>query len=225
MDFGLARSVESTGLTQTGAMMGTPAYMSPEQAEGKPVDTRSDLFALGIVYYEMLTGVVPFKADTILASLLKRTQGPPPSPIQINAALPPGVSEVVLKCLAVNPAERYQTATELLRDLDALAGGATSTISRPSIPVPVPVPSPAVAALLQNRKWMLAGVAALAIVLGAGSFFAWTRLGNRPPKTVKPVSVLVADFENSTGDSIFNGTLEPMFTLALEGAPFITALR
>ena len=76
MDFGLARSMEATGMTQAGAIMGTPAYMSPEQAKGVPADERSDIFSLGIIAYQMLTGVVPFEADTALASMLLRTQGP-----------------------------------------------------------------------------------------------------------------------------------------------------
>src|SRR5207302_2146792 len=76
MDFGLARSMEASGLTQAGAVMGTPAYMSPEQAKGMPADERSDLFSLGIIAYQMMTGRVPFKADTALASMLLRTQGP-----------------------------------------------------------------------------------------------------------------------------------------------------
>src|SRR5712691_1622959 len=70
MDFGLARSMETTGMTQAGAVMGTPAYMSPEQAKGLPADQRSDIFSLGIIAYQMLTGIVPFKADTALASML-----------------------------------------------------------------------------------------------------------------------------------------------------------
>src|SRR5579862_6721627 len=84
MDFGLARSMEATGLTQVGAIMGTPAYMSPEQAKGMPADERSDLFSLGIIFYQMLTGELPYQADTALGSMLLRTQGPPPPPIQLN---------------------------------------------------------------------------------------------------------------------------------------------
>ena len=88
MDFGLARSLEATGMTQVGAVMGTPAYMSPEQAKGMTADERSDLFSLGIIAYQLLTGVVPFKADTALASMSLRTQGPPTPPMELNPALP-----------------------------------------------------------------------------------------------------------------------------------------
>ena len=121
MDFGLARTLESTGLTQAGALIGTPAYMSPEQALGNPVDVRSDLFSLGIIFYEMVTGIVPYKADTVLASMLKRTQGNAPAPFELDAAIPKDVSDVVLKCLATDPANRYQIAGDLLSDLDILA--------------------------------------------------------------------------------------------------------
>lgn len=134
MDFGLARSLESTGLTQAGALIGTPAYMSPEQALGNPVDARSDLFSLGIIFYEMLTGVIPFKADTMLASMLKRTQSAPPAPFELDPTIPRDVSDVVLKCLATDAAKRYQNAGELLSDLDILARqygvGASSKSSR-----------------------------------------------------------------------------------------------
>jgi tetratricopeptide (TPR) repeat protein len=221
MDFGMARSLESTGLTQTGAMMGTPAYMSPEQAEGRTADARSDIFAIGIILYEMLTGVVPFKADTILATLLKRTQGPPVAPRDLNATLPQGINDVVLKCLAVDPAQRYQSASDLLRELDALSGGQqpASTLS------PVTLPPAFVPSARRPKRWILAGAAILLLAVIAGGAAVWSNLRGRPVNAGKPVSVLVADFENATGDSIFNGTLEPMFTLALEGAPFISAVR
>ena len=109
MDFGLARSLESGGLTQAGALIGTPAYMSPEQALGNPTDVRSDLFSLGIIFYEMLTGIVPFKAETMLATMLKRTQGPPTAPAELDPTIPKDVSDVVLKCLATAPENRPTT--------------------------------------------------------------------------------------------------------------------
>src|SRR5437899_12250166 len=75
MDFGIARSLEMSGMTRTGALMGTPEYMSPEQAKGEDLDARSDLFSLGIIFYEMVTGQLPFKADTLMGTLFKRTEG------------------------------------------------------------------------------------------------------------------------------------------------------
>src|SRR6185436_15961601 len=122
MDFGLARSVEMSGLTQTGAVLGTPAYMSPEQAKGAPLDERSDLFSLGIIFYELLTGEVPFKADTVWASLLKRTQEPAAPATSIAPQVSQELSDIVAKCLAIDPAERYQNATELALELDLWLG-------------------------------------------------------------------------------------------------------
>ena len=110
MDFGIARSLETPGMTQTGALMGTPEYMSPEQAKGEKVDARSDLFALGIIFYEMLTGISPFKADTAMAMMFKRTQERATPLAQLNVGVPPVISDIVSKCLEIKPDERYQTA-------------------------------------------------------------------------------------------------------------------
>src|ERR1700730_8946184 len=96
MDFGLAHSLEAPGMTQTGALVGTPEYMSPEQAKGMQVDARSDLFALGIIFYEMLSGNSPYKADTALATLLKRTQERPPPPAEVDPTIPKAISDVFM---------------------------------------------------------------------------------------------------------------------------------
>src|SRR5580704_12291299 len=117
MDFGIARSLESQGMTQTGALMGTPEYMSPEQAKGEKVDARSDLFALGIIFYECLTGISPFKAETAMATLLKRIQERPLPPFEVDPAIPKAVSDVVMKCLQVDRDQRYSNAREILEDL------------------------------------------------------------------------------------------------------------
>jgi tetratricopeptide (TPR) repeat protein/predicted Ser/Thr protein kinase len=241
MDFGLARTLESTGLTQAGALIGTPAYMSPEQALGNPVDVRSDLFSLGIIFYEALTGVVPFKADTMLATMLKRTQAPPPAPVELNAAIPKDVSDVVLKCLSADPAKRYQNAVELLSDLDILAaqygtagssgsgslgaggtGPKSSALSVSQIPQPPPAPP----RLRQTEdsvawKWIALCVSAILIVLGA--VYVLFLMKKAPAAPVAPMTVMIADFSNHTGDPVFTGTLESTLKLALEGASFISA--
>src|SRR5205823_3015022 len=146
MDFGLARSVEMSGLTQTGALLGTPAYMSPEQAKGAPLDPRSDLFSLGIIFYEILTGVVPFKADTLWATVLSRTQGEPPPPISIDPAVPPRLSEIAMRCLAMDPAGRYANAREMAAELDAFLGDAVTQIIVP--------PASVVPARSRRRRWV-----------------------------------------------------------------------
>jgi serine/threonine protein kinase/tetratricopeptide (TPR) repeat protein/TolB-like protein len=121
MDFGLARSMELVGMTRTGALMGTPDYMSPEQARAEKVDSRSDLFSLGIIFYEMLTGILPFKADTMMATLLKRVQEKAEPPSAVDSSVPPHLSNVVMKCLEADVAKRYQNTGEILADL----GGAS----------------------------------------------------------------------------------------------------
>jgi serine/threonine protein kinase len=123
MDFGIARSLEHQGMTQTGALMGTPEYMSPEQAKGEKVDARSDLFALGIIFYEMLTGISPFKAETAMAMMFKRTQERATPLSQLNLGVPPVISDIVSKCLETKAEERYQSAREVITDLEAWKGG------------------------------------------------------------------------------------------------------
>ena len=133
MDFGLARSMEMAGLTRTGALMGTPDYMSPEQARGEKVDARSDVFSLGIIFYEMLTGRLPFEADTLMATLLKRVQEKAIAPNAVDPAIPDHLSAVVMRCLEANVAGRYQAVEEILADLAAdqqptLAGRAQPSV-------------------------------------------------------------------------------------------------
>jgi len=197
MDFGLARSVEMSGLTHTGALIGTPAYMSPEQAKGMALDPRSDLFSLGIIFYEMLTGTVPFKADTLWATVMKRTQAEPPPADSID------------------PAERYATAGQVAADLDAFLG---DTISQTALTAPSATAAPARS---RRRIWIAAGSAA-AVLLFAGAFLS-QKLFRGPAAPPKTVTVLVADLANNTKETVFDGTLEPMLSLALEGAGFINS--
>jgi tetratricopeptide (TPR) repeat protein/predicted Ser/Thr protein kinase len=213
MDFGLARSMEATGLTQAGAVMGTPAYMSPEQAKGMPVDARSDVFALGIICYEMLSGVLPFKADSALASLLLRTQAPAPPLTQIDPAIPQQLSDMVQKMLATNVADRYESVRLLGQDLQDWEQG---TLHKAIVTPPMAMLAPS-----KTGKWIAIAVGAAAL-LAAGAYGGY-RLLNRTAKPVAPMTVLIADFNNHTGDAVFSGTLESTLKLALEGAPFINA--
>lgn len=112
-DFGIARIVGGTQYTATGAVTGTPAYMSPEQGHGERGNERSDIYALGIMLYEILAGRVPFDADTPLAVLLKHINDPLPLPRQLNPAIPEAVEQVVLKALAKDPDDRYQRAADM----------------------------------------------------------------------------------------------------------------
>jgi eukaryotic-like serine/threonine-protein kinase len=213
MDFGLARSMEATGLTQAGAMMGTPAYMSPEQAKGLPVDERSDIFALGIISYEMLSGNLPFKADSALASLLMRTQAPAAPLTQIDPGIPQQLSDIVQKTLATDVKDRYESVALLRQDLTDWEQG---TLHKNIV-------TPPMAMMVESKtsKWIAAAVG-VAAILAAGAYGGY-RWVNRPTGPVAPMTVLIADFNNHTGDAVFSGTLESTLKLALEGASFISA--
>ncbi|MBZ5527088.1 MAG: protein kinase [Acidobacteriia bacterium] len=211
MDFGIARSSELSGMTQTGMLMGTPEYMSPEQARGQHVDARSDLFALGIIFYELLTGKSPYQADTTMATLWKRTQERSRPPIELDSSIPKPLSDAVQKCLEIETKDRYQSAREIINDLEAWQSTGKTTGGRPmSVPAPAPV----------YWKWLAAAMAALLL---AGAVAVRFKGPAKPAAVHAPVSVLVADFANHTGDPIFDDTLEPMFNFALEGASFVNA--
>jgi tetratricopeptide (TPR) repeat protein len=263
MDFGIARSIEDTGLTSTGALIGTPAFMSPEQAKGEKLDTRSDLFSFGVIFYEMLTGRAPYQADTAVGLLLKRIQERPAPPVEVDKEIPPALSDVVLKCLVVSRDQRYQTAAEVIRDLEGWLGDPAAfrtefALTAPTADAPTPadqamagrtLASPTVAsptlALAENRvglspegqpiitpamrmmaeshakKYIALSVAAV-LVVGAIAYGV-DRYLSRPAGPVAPMTVMIADFNNHTGDPVFSGTLESTLKLALEGASFISA--
>lgn len=219
MDFGLARSVDSDGMTQTGALVGTMEYMSPEQAMGKELDQRSDIFAVGLIFYELLTGKMPYKADTALASLLRRSQERAIPAAEIDASVPKGLSDIVSKCLERDLTHRYANVTDILTDLDAWQGkGKSFKVAVVTDPWNV---------RLGRLPWSrISIVAALMIATAIG--VGWlARRNTRPVGVVAhaPVSVLVGDFQNNTGDTLFDDTLEPMVNVALEGASFINAFN
>jgi len=154
-DFGLAKSLEAgvVGMTRTGAYMGTPRYMSPEQAQGRPVDGRSDLYALGLVLYEMVTGDVPFAGDSVMQVMYARVKEKPKNPKSLNPALPDWFARVILRCLERDPANRYQSAREILADLDA----ARSPSLARSVQITVPV--------FENRWWYAVPGALLLLIV------------------------------------------------------------
>jgi tetratricopeptide (TPR) repeat protein len=212
MDFGIARSAHLPGMTQTGALIGTPEYMSPEQARGEKLTERSDLFSLGVIFYELLTAKSPYPADAPLGTLWKRLQEKPKPPMEVDPAVPKPLNDIVMSALEIDPDKRLASAHEMARLLEIWLGpdAGSSTIV---------LPAPRTA-----RYWKWAS-ASLAIMLVA-AVAAFRLKGPFRPKAVHaPVSVLVADFTNHTGDPIFDNTLEPMFNVALEGASFINAFN
>ncbi len=131
-DFGIARVSEYGGITRTGTLIGTPEYMSPEQAEGEEVDHRSDIYSLGIVLYQMLTGRVPFTGDTPLAVLHKQIYEKPTSPRMLNPMIPAEVEKVLLKALAKRPEWRYQSAEEMVAALQGAVFSPKTEVIAPS---------------------------------------------------------------------------------------------
>lgn len=218
MDFGLARNIEDReGLTQTGALVGTMDYMSPEQALGKDLDQRSDIFAVGLIAYEMLTGAMPFIAESAIASLVKRTQQRAIPLSDVDKNIPGALSNIIAKCLEKDAANRYQNAEELDSDLRAWREGKASgkRISASSTRLRMirirELPWPRLAA---------AGVLIVAIAAGIAWFVIRKQQATKSVAHV-PVSVLVGDFANHTGDPVLDNTLEPMLGVALEGASFV----
>ena len=122
-DFGLVKAGEGTKLSTTGVVFGTPAYMSPERAQGEKVDERSDIYSLGIMLFEMLTGRVPFEADTPLEVLAKYLTAPLPLPREVNPDIPELVEQVILKAVAKAPEDRYQRVSEMVEALKRAVEG------------------------------------------------------------------------------------------------------
>ncbi len=116
-DFGIAKAVSNSTITAFGTTIGSVHYFSPEQAKGGVTDAKSDLYSLGVVMYEMLTGKVPFDADTPVSVALKHMQEEPKEPIELNGDIPTAINQIVVKAMKKDPTERYQTATEMMKDL------------------------------------------------------------------------------------------------------------
>lgn len=134
MDFGIARSMEG-GTRLTGAMIGTPAYMAPEQVSGKPVDYRTDVYALGLVLYEMFTGSETFRADTPVAVALKQIQEAPTPPHAVDPSIPVYIERAILRCLEKDPAKRFQSIADLENALRSTRATGTAVASAPLLAV------------------------------------------------------------------------------------------
>jgi len=202
-------AVSEAQLTSPGAALGTVAYMSPEQARGKELDARTDLFSFGVVLYEMATGALPFRGDTsavIFEAILNRA---PVAPVRLNPDLPPQLEAIINKALEKDRNLRYQHASDMRTDLKRLQVDTDS--GRSDVAVDQPKSS--------IGKWGVPIASALVVLgLAVGAYIYF----RRAPALTEKDSIVVADFTNMTGDPVFDGTLRQGLSVQLEQSPFFT---
>jgi serine/threonine protein kinase/tetratricopeptide (TPR) repeat protein len=231
LDFGLAKLIPPQGaanlsamttaeepelLTQPGAVMGTVVYMSPEQVRCEELDARTDLFSFGVVLYEMVTGFVPFRGESIglvAEAILNRTPVPP---VRLNPDTPPKLEEIINKALEKDRRLRYQNAADIRTDLQRLKRDSI-TGSSPSATAQVHS-KPAAKA---TRWWLIAGAIALLIGLAAGARLIFPRKAHA---LTDKDTIVLADFVNSTGNPVFDGTLRQGLSVQLEQSPFLSII-
>jgi len=230
LDFGLAKINPSAGdahaaataatledrhLTSPGAALGTVAYMSPEQVRGQQLDSRTDLFSFGAVLYEMSTGMLPFRGDTsgvIFDAILNRTS---PPPVRLNPDLPSKLEEIIQKALEKDRNLRYQHASDIRADLQRLK---RDTESNRISAVAQQQGSPSRRSALQKWGFALVGVAVLVVAAIRGRSY----LQPAAPTLSARDRIVLADFTNMTGDSVFDGTLRQGLSVQLEQSPFLS---
>ena len=198
-----AGSFEQTSL---GTVIGTLKYMAPEQARGEAVDHRADIYALGLILRDMMIGEQRVNGDRPWAELSARMHEKPPPARSIDPEIPEALDQIVSRCLEPDREARYQTTTELAAELDRLDEDGEPLPVRRTIRLPFAVAGGVVAMALVALTW-------------------WYAPGPPVPVAREPVPVLVADFDNRSGDSAFDGSVEQTLTFALEGAPYITVFR
>jgi len=198
MDFGIARSLKAKGITRTGTMIGTPEYMSPEQVEGLKTDQRSDLYSLGVILYEMVTGRIPFDGETPFSIALKHKSEKPQDPKEINPQLPENISRMIMRCLEKDREKRYQTAEELLAELGKIEEGIPT--EERVIPKKRPTISREITVTFNLKKILIPTFGVVALVAIAVLIFQLFRGGEVVPAPSDKPSLAVMYFKNNTGD-------------------------
>jgi len=202
MDFGIARTLKEKGITGAGVIIGTPEYMSPEQVEGKEVDQRSDIYSLGIIFYEMLTGRVPFEGDTPFTIGVKQKSEIPRNPHELNPQVPDDLSRLILRCLAKEKEKRYQDTGEIIADLERIEKGLPTTerIVAPR----KPLTSREITVKFNLKKLAIPLFAV--IVLAVAAVILWRFLPHKKAPAAPRIenSIAVISFKNQTGDPAYD---------------------
>ncbi len=202
LDFGIARSLQTEGITGEGVMIGTPEYMSPEQVETKDVDTRTDIYSLGIILFEMLTGRLPFTGETPLSVAMKHKASKPPDPQSINPQIPVELSRMILKCLEKDRGSRYQSVEEILYDLSKIENEIPTTET--IVPKRRTRITDEITVTIGLKKFLIPVFAVAAIgILALVIFRPFQKKMPSPVLPDKP-SLAVMYFKNNTGDENFN---------------------
>jgi len=202
MDFGIARSLKAKGITGAGVMIGTPEYMSPEQAEAKFIDQRSDVYALGVIFYEMVTGQLPFEGDTPLSIAMKHKGEIPKDPREINAQIPEDLSRLILKCLEKRKENRYPGAEYIFSELSKIEQRIPTT--ERIKPKRKPITSKEITVTFGVKKLL---IPALVIVALIAAVLIILQLLPQKEAVLAPKienSIAVISFENQTGDEAYD---------------------
>jgi serine/threonine protein kinase/Flp pilus assembly protein TadD len=215
MDFGIARSLKARGITGAGVMIGTPEYMSPEQVEGKDIDQRSDIYSLGVILYEIVTGRVPFEGDTPFTIGVKHKSEIPKNPKELNAQIPDDLNKVILKCLEKNKEKRYQSAGELGAELSKIEGGIPT--AEKAIPRRKPFTSKQITVQFSVKKLFVPALIFIGLVIAG--LMIWKFMPRREAPLVPKIanSIAVISFQNQTGDKAFDYLQEAIPNLLITG--------
>jgi serine/threonine protein kinase/Tfp pilus assembly protein PilF len=225
MDFGIARFLEGKGLTGAGVMIGTPEYMSPEQVEGKEVDQRSDIYSLGIILYEMVTGSLPFEGDTPFSIGMKHKAEKPGDPKGLNAQIPDDLDRLILRCLEKDKEKRYQSAGDVLSELTGIEKGIPTT--EKIAPERKPLTSREITVQFSLKKLFIPAVVAVVLIIAA--VVLWKVLSERetPPLLSGKPSLAVMYFKNNTSDEeydIWRSALSDSIITDLSQSKYINVL-